>query len=64
MKIVLPCAGRSSRFPNQPPKWTLPGNDGRPMIAHALSGFDLRNAGIVVTILREHQEMFNAAHGL
>ena len=30
MKVILPCCGRSSRFPNQPPKWMLPAHDGQP----------------------------------
>jgi len=64
MKIIVPCCGASSRFPGQPPKWTLPAHDGRPMICLAVSGLDLALDDLVVTILREHEEKFNISRGL
>ena len=36
MKVIVPCCGSSSRFPGQPPKWTLPAHDGRPMLCLAV----------------------------
>jgi dTDP-glucose pyrophosphorylase len=64
MKVIVPCCGRSTRFPNQPPKWMLPGHDGRPMLALAISGLALRLEDVVVAILREHEERFRVIAGL
>jgi hypothetical protein len=64
MKVIVPCAGRSSRFPDMPPKWMLPDHDGRPMVAKAVSGLGVEPKDLVVTILREHDERFNAVEGL
>ena len=64
MKVIVPCCGRSSRYPNQPPKWMLPAHDGRPMIALAVSGLAARREDLIVTILREHEERFQVSKGL
>lgn len=64
MKVIVPCCGRSSRFPNQPPKWILPGHDGQPMLALAVSGLQARREDMVVAILREHEERFRVTAGL
>ncbi len=58
MKVIVPCCGRSSRFPGQPPKWTLPSHDGRPMIWLAVAGLELSLDDLMVTILREHEEKY------
>jgi hypothetical protein len=53
--LVLPCAGRSSRFPGHKPKWLLTQPNGRLMIVDAISNLDLRNVNrVVVGVLREH----------
>lgn len=64
MKLIVPCCGRSSRFPNLPPKWMLPSADGQPMICAALAGLKFPAGDVVVTVLREHEERFGAAKGL
>jgi hypothetical protein len=64
MKVIVPCCGRSSRFPGQPPKWTLPAHDGRPMLLLALAGLKFSLDDLVVTILREHEERFGISAGL
>ena len=64
MKIIVPCAGSSSRFPDMPPKWMLPDHDGVPMVVRALAGLDHPIEDFVFTILREHEEKFNASKGL
>lgn len=64
MKIIVPCAGRSSRFPNMLPKWMLPDNDGLPMVYKAIRGLNAPVEDLVVTILAEHQQRFNAIEGL
>ena len=56
MKVIVPCCGSSSRFPGQPPKWTLPAQDGRPMLALAIAGLQMSLDDLVVTILREHED--------
>lgn len=64
MKVIVPCCGRSSRFPNQPPKWMLPAHDGRPMITQAVSGLRVAREDLIVTILREHEEKYRVREGL
>lgn len=64
MKVIVPCAGRSSRFPNMPPKWMLPDYDGLPMVVKAIGGLSISTDDLVVTILREHEERFRAREGL
>lgn len=64
MKVIVPCCGKSSRFPNQPPKWMLPAHDGRPMICLATSGIHRPTSDLIVTILREHEERFGVTAGL
>jgi hypothetical protein len=64
MKIIIPCCGRSSRFPNQPPKWILPAHDGRPMLALAIARLRYNPDDLVVTILQEHEEQFRVSQGI
>jgi hypothetical protein len=46
------------------PKWMLPDHDGRPMLAKAIEGLGVSAADLIVTILKEHDEKFDAARGL
>ena len=64
MKIIVPCCGNSSRYPNQRPKWMLPAPDGQPMLTLAVSGFDLDLDDLVVVILRDHDERYQARRGI
>lgn len=64
MKVIVPCAGRSSRFPNMPPKWMLPDHDGVPMVVRAVEGLGVNKDDLIFTLLREHDERFNATKGL
>lgn len=64
MKVIVPCAGRSSRFPNMAPKWMLPDHDGVPMVVRALEGLKVNIDDVVFTLLREHEERFSATEGL
>lgn len=64
MKVIVPCCGSSSRFPGQPPKWTLPAHDGRPMLCLAVAGLQLSLDDLVVTILHEHEDRYNIVAGL
>ena len=57
--VVVPAAGRSSRFPGHKPKWLLTQPNGCLMIVDALGALDLTNVGrIVVGILRDHLDRF------
>lgn len=64
MKVIVPCCGRSSRFPNQPPKWMLPAHDGRPMLTLAVAQLGVKLEDLIVTILREHDETYGVRKGL
>ncbi|MFS0738528.1 hypothetical protein ABC347_15895 [Sphingomonas sp. 1P06PA] len=64
MKLIVPCAGRSSRFPNMPPKWMLPDHDGVPMVVRAVAGLEYRPEDLIVTLLAEHEDRFGASAGL
>jgi bifunctional N-acetylglucosamine-1-phosphate-uridyltransferase/glucosamine-1-phosphate-acetyltransferase GlmU-like protein len=64
MKVIAPCCGASSRFPNQAPKWMLPSHDGRPMLQMAVSGLEINLDDLVVTILRDHEQRFDVTRGL
>ena len=64
MKIIIPCGGRSSRYPNMPPKWMLPDHDGVPMVVRAVQGLDTPPDDIIVTVMREHDDKFDACAGI
>lgn len=64
MKVLIPCAGKSSRYPNMPPKWSLPDHEGVPMIVRAVQELSFDPKDVVVTVLREHEEKFSATKGL
>jgi hypothetical protein len=63
LKILVPCCGRSTRYATELPKWLLPAQDGRPMLALAIEGLE-SGGDIVVTILSEHEERFKVRRGL
>ena len=46
-----------------PPKWMLPDHDGLPMVAKAIAGLHVAVDDLIVTVLREHEERFNAREG-
>ena len=59
--LIIPCAGKSSRFPNMKPKWMLTHPDGKLMIEKSLEGLNLDAfKRIVITIVRPHDEKYNA----
>lgn len=64
MKVIIPCCGSSSRFPDLPPKWMLPDHSGRPMIAEAISLLNVSEQDLIVTVLAEHQRKFAVERGL
>lgn len=59
--LILPCAGRSTRFQGVRPKWMLTYPDGKLMIEKALDGLDLQGADrIIITTVKEHCEKYGA----
>lgn len=65
MKAIIPCAGKSSRFPDIRPKWMLTHPDGNLMIKKALEGLKgIEKKDIIITILKEHEEKYDISKGL
>lgn len=65
MKIIVPAAGRSSRFPNMRPKWMLTHPNGKLMITESLSDFELNNVEeINIVVLSKHLEQYNCKKSL
>ena len=60
--LLIPCAGRSTRFPNMRPKWLLTHPDGHIMVEKAIEGCNLeRFSSVVIVITRAHDEQFQAS---
>lgn len=59
--LIIPCAGKSNRFPNMKPKWMLTHPDGELMIQKAIHGVDEKLFDrIIVTIVQPHNEKYEA----
>ena len=59
--LLIPCAGKSTRFPNMRPKWLLTHPDGQLMIAKSMAGLDLGIFDrIIITIVKSHVEEYEA----
>jgi hypothetical protein len=57
--LIIPAAGKSSRFPNMKPKWLLTHPQGDLVIERVLSQIDMSQYDrIIFTILKEHEENF------
>jgi hypothetical protein len=57
--LILPVAGRSSRFPGMRPKWLLTMPDGKLMIEKAVEGLELSDFDrVIVVCLREHLDAY------
>ena len=60
--LLIPCAGKSSRFPNMRPKWLLTHPDGKLMVQKAIEKIDLTQFDqVVFTIVREHDRKYGAS---
>ncbi|MBN2350336.1 MAG: hypothetical protein JXJ22_15970 [Bacteroidales bacterium] len=64
MNLIVPMAGRSSRFPGVRPKWMLTHPNGKFMALEAISGFnqDLIDR-IFFVYLKEHEEQYKFLKG-
>lgn len=59
--LIIPCAGKSNRFPNMKPKWMLTHPDGELMIEKALKGLNTESFDrIIITIVKPHDEKYEA----
>ena len=59
--LIVPCAGRSTRFPGMSPKWLLRYPDGKIMLEKSIEGLDLKFFDdVIITIVKEHAEKFSA----
>lgn len=59
--LLIPAAGKSSRFPGMRPKWMLTHPDGKMMIEKVLEDFDYKSfKQTCVIILKDHCEKFEA----
>jgi dTDP-glucose pyrophosphorylase len=63
MVVIVPCAGRSSRYPNSAPKYVLSCYDGKMVLENVLEDY-IGKYDIYVSILKEHEEKFNITHRL
>ena len=59
----MPCAGLSTRFPNMRPKYLLTDYSGKMMIESAIKNF-IGKHKITITILKLHDEIYNASQKL
>ncbi len=64
MKVIIPCAGSSNRFPNMRPKWMLTHPDGDMMVKKSIAGLNISQENVIVTILNEHEEKYDIIRGL
>lgn len=59
--LIIPCGGKSSRFPNMKPKYLLTYPDGSLMVKKAAEGIDLEVFDrVIITIVKEHDEIYGA----
>lgn len=56
--VIVPCAGKSSRYPNVRPKFLLVNPNGNLMLFESIVKIDLKNCTVVVTILEEHNKKY------
>lgn len=59
MQIIIPCAGRSSRFPATRPKYLLTMPDGKPMFMHAAAPY-YGTYPITFVVVKEHCQQYAA----
>ena len=61
MDLLIPCAGRSSRFPTSRPKYLLTMPDGKLMIQSTTESFLPHFDRIFFGVLKEHDEKFHSS---
>ena len=59
--LIIPAAGKSSRYPNMRAKWLLTHPTGEIMLKKVMDALDYRSfSRVIVTILKEHCEKYDA----
>jgi hypothetical protein len=59
--LIIPAAGRSSRFPNMRPKWMLTHPSGKLMIEMVVEGIDFKcYSKVVFVVLEDHVKLHDA----
>lgn len=56
--VIIPCAGKSLRYPNLRPKFLMVNPNGNLMFFDSISKLNLKNCNLVVTILKEHDQKY------
>jgi len=65
MHIVIPAAGKSTRFPQMRPKWLLTHPNGQLMVVEALKGLPLASADTVtLVVLKKHIDEYGCLRGV
>jgi len=63
--LLIPIAGRSSRFPDMKPKWMLTHPRGHMMVIEAIKGLDLASFSRIYFIgLQQHEDQYNIRFSL
>ena len=59
--LIIPCAGKSSRFPNMKPKYMLTHPDGKLMVEKSMENINMDIFDrIIITIVKAHDEKYEA----
>ena len=61
MELLIPCAGKSSRFPTERPKYLLTMPDGKLMIQYTTELLLPKFDRVLFAILRQHDEKFHSS---
>ena len=65
MNLIIPVAGKSSRYPGMRPKWLLTHPTGRLMVVESISGLNLDIfEKIFVIALQEHEDQYSFSSGV
>ena len=64
MNLIVPIAGKSSRYPNVKPKWMLAHPNGKFMAIQSIAGLDLLKFNrIIFVYLKQHEELYKFKEG-
>ncbi len=57
LTVIMPCAGKSTRFNSEKPKWMLTMPSGDIMLVESINGLKLKNISrIIITVVKDHIE--------
>lgn len=63
--LIIPVAGKSTRYPGMRPKWMLTHPNGEMMLIESIRGLDLKSfTSIYVIVLDEHVKKFGCIYGI